>query len=83
MSQSESDAVELKILKMKKTRKKVKKKEKLINILLLNNYDNYETAEQEIQNLKIKGLKISYKRFSQIGYQLLMCAKNFIHFVLW
>jgi hypothetical protein len=47
----------------KKTEKE--KERKTYQYSVIKEYDDYETAEQEIQNLEIKGFKISYKALNK------------------
>ena len=44
-----------------KNKKKTEKERKTYQYSIIKEYDDYETAEQEIQNLEIKGFKMSYK----------------------
>ena len=48
-----------------KNKKKTEKERKTYQYSIIKEYDDYETAEQEIQNLEIKGFKISYKALNK------------------
>ena len=52
---------------MKKNKKKTEKEKerKTYQYSIIKEYDDYETAEQEIQNLEIKGFKMSYKALNK------------------
>jgi hypothetical protein len=50
--------------------KKTEKERKTYQYSIIKEYDDYETAEQEIQNLEIKGFKMSYKRFQSNSHHI-------------
>jgi len=56
-----------------------KKKKNFINIRSIKEYDNYETAEQEIQNLEIKGHDMC-KKFHPLCFMVTKHEKGFYQY---